>query len=227
MNPPQPVTSPAAEPTTQEKQKNFRQHWAEWMKDLPRLRFPDKPDMHYELIAPARLDVLLKDADPAAVKQIKEDIAFLNEEMIRLFRERDHNAKREQNLYRAYQISYLALAGFATALGSLQAVLLLSRPNLMPWIAFGETMVALLATFLATISGREPPMPRWLENRRRAEQLRREYFRFLVNLAPYDQEPSPEEIAQGFDHDIKRKMLLSERAADINRGVYPGEPNLG
>jgi hypothetical protein len=72
--------------------------------------------------------------------------------------------------------------------------------------------VALLATFLATISGRESPLPIWLNNRRRAEQLRREYFRYLMNLPPYDS-------IEGY----QRQMAASRRAADINRGVFPEE----
>jgi hypothetical protein len=69
-----------------------------------------------------------------------------------------------------------------------------------------------LVIFLATISGRSAPLPNWLNNRRRAEHLRREYFRFLMHLPPYD-EPVV----------YKRQELLSERAADINRGVNPDD----
>lgn len=227
--PPPPVSgsNPPLPASQGQKVRRRREGWAEWMRDLPLPRFPDKPEENFRLIDPAKLDALLANANENAAARIREDIEFLNAEMMTLFRDRDHNAKKEQNLYRAYQISYLALAGVATALGSFQAILLLNRPDVMPWIAFAETFVALLATFLATISGREPPMPRWLENRRRAEQLRREYFRFLVNLPPYDEEVSADEVAKGFTYEIKRKLLLSERIAEINRGAYPGEPNLG
>jgi len=49
-----------------------------------------------------------------------------------------------------------------------------------------------------------------LVNRRASEQLRREFFRYLAHLPPYDR-------LDGY----RRKLTLSQRSADINRGVYP------
>ena len=51
-----------------------------------------------------------------------------------------------------------------------------------------------------------------MSNRRRAEQLRREYFRFLTRMPPYDE-------VTGY----RRRMLLSKRVADINRGMHPDD----
>jgi hypothetical protein len=72
----------------------------------------------------------------------------------------------------------------------------------------------LMTTYLASVSGREAPLPIWLENRRRAEHLRRDYFRYLMNLTPYDN-------LEGYD----RRRLLSMRAANINRGFFPDSEN--
>lgn len=190
-----------------------RARWPAWMQELPRLKFhPEEPDLRAPLVSQAELDALLADADPEAATRIKEDIRFLEYELLRLFRQRDHRAKLHQNRYRKYQIGYLLLAVLATLIGSLQALSLATRPEVMPVWAFGETVVALVATFLATISGRESPMPLWITNRRRAEQLRREYFRYLANLPPYD-------TVEGY----RRSMLLSRRAAKINQGAFPEE----
>jgi len=93
-----------------------------------------------------------------------------------------------------------------------QALSIDSNPGLVPFFAFLETVIAAFVAYLATVSGREPPMPQWLTNRRASEQLRREFFRYLTHLPPYDK-------LDGY----RRKLTLSQRAADINRGVYPQE----
>jgi hypothetical protein len=198
----------SGEPVTQEK-KDFRKGWPIWAKQFPRFKFPP-PNADFELIDPARLDDVLKGSDPQMEAAIKEDIQFLEHELLRFFRDRDYEASKEQNQYRLYQLGYISLAALATLIGSLQALSLSSKPELVPFFAFLETLIALIATFLATISGREPPLPLWLTNRRRAESLRREYFRYLMNMPPYDG-------VAGFE----RRRLLSTRAADINRGVFP------
>ncbi len=199
---------PSAEPVTQER-KDFRKNWPVWAKQLPRWTFP-QPNQTFQLIDLEKLETILKDADPQSAQQIRDDMAFLEHELLRFFRDRDYEASKEQNQYRKYQIGYIVLAASATLIGSVQALSLNNAPNLVPFFAFLETVIALLATFLATISGREPPLPLWLANRRRAESLRREYFRYLMNVPPYDG-------VSGFE----RRRLLSTRAADINRGVFP------
>jgi len=196
------------QPVTQEK-KGFRHGWAAWLKQMPQMTFPP-PDPNFVIIKPEQVDQILAGKDPKAIQQIKEDIAFLDKELVRLFRDRDYEAKYQQNRYRVIQIAYTSLATLATLIGSLLALVLNSSPNLVPWLAFAETVVALLTTYIATVSGREPPLPLWLENRRKAEHLRREYFRYLMNLEPYDD-------LDGY----RRRQQLSERAANINRGFFP------
>lgn len=189
---------------------------AAWVRQLPVFNFkPEEPDPKYQLIDKDELRAVLKDVRPEIRQRIEADIEFLDYELLRLFRERDHQAKRNQNRYRLIQIVYLILAAVATMLGSAQALSVSSNPATMPIYAFAETLIALLATYLATVSGRESPFGIWLASRRRAEQLRREYFRFLMNMPPYDE----------FQwENFERKLMLSKRAADINRGVYPDEP---
>jgi hypothetical protein len=228
-NPPSPSTPPAEgsspptktvtqqmvaqvdEPSTQGK-TGFRKQSAAWFRDLPQFPTfkPAEPDQTYQLIEPQKLRDVLKGFDEDVIKKIEEDIQFMDYELLRLFRERDHEAKLQQNRYRLFQIGFIVLAAIATMIGSIQALMINNNPTIVPFFSFLETVVALMATFLATISGREAPLPNWLSNRRRAEHLRREYFRFLVNMPPYDS-------VEGY----QRRTLLSKRAADIADGIDP------
>ena len=191
---------------------DFRKKLPMWIKELPQFgRFqPEKPDSAYQLIDRESLRQVLESAPEPVRQEILEDIDFMNYELMRLFRDRDYRAKYNQNRYRRLQINFLILAVGATLIGSLQVITLSTNPEIMPLFAFLETVVALFTAFLAAVGGREPPQQQWLTNRRRAEQLRREYFRFLTRMPPYDE-------VQGYE----RRMLLSQRAADINRGMYP------
>ena len=171
---------------------------------------PSEPDEHAPLISPRDLEETLAGMDPAVVRQVQADVHFLEYELLRLFRQRDHQAKYQQNRYRRYQVLYLMLATVATLVGSGQALALMGKPEWLPVLALVETLIALVATFFAALGGRESPMPLWLSNRRKAEELRREYFRYLLRLPPYD-------TVQGH----RLAMLLSQRAADISRGAFP------
>jgi len=212
------VEAKVNQPNTQghdtSKPKRFRQYLQVWMQELPTYPFtPPEPDTNFQLIQEKDWLDIISQTDKDTAAQMEADKQFLDYELMRLFRERDHEAKKHQNRYRLIQIGFMLLAAVATMIGALQAIALSNDPTSLPLLAFTETLVALLATFLATVSGREPPLPIWLNNRRRAEQLRREYFRYLVNLPPYDS-------VTGY----QRQMTLSKRAADINRGVFPEEP---
>jgi hypothetical protein len=195
---------------TQEK-KGFREGWPSWAKQLPK-RTMGQPNENFQLIDRDALRNILREhgAEQESIDRIVEDMDFLDHELLRLFRVRDYNASEQQNRYRKNQISFSLLAALATIIGAFQALAVNDWPDLMPWLAFSETIVALITTYIATISGREPALPTWLMNRRHAEYLRREYFRYLMDLPPYDR-------VNGFE----RKQLLSIRAANINRGIYP------
>jgi hypothetical protein len=209
--PQQPRVKAVVEEFVSQGKKDFRKNWPEWVRQLPIPQFPPK-DTTFQLIDKQHLREAMarENADPEAVQRIEEDIEFLDHELLRLFRDRDYEAKFEQNRYRSFQIGFMLLATLATVMGSFQAIAVNTRPDVLPWLAFGETVVALFTTYLATISGRESPLPSWLENRRHAEYLRREYYRYLMDLPPYDE-------LSGYE----RKQMLSIRAANINRGVYP------
>jgi hypothetical protein len=192
--------------------------WApEWMKQLPYRKLPTpNPDFRLLSLKDEELQALEKQAKEDEVKaRLLEDMAYLDEEVLQLFKERDYDAKFQQNRYRFFQIGYILLAAAATVIGAILAVALDSNPEVVPWLGFAETLVAALTTYLATISSREPPLPLWLENRRKAEYLRREYFRYLMDLSPYDD-------LEGYD----RRRTLSTRAANINRGLFPDQETI-
>ncbi|NOG51295.1 MAG: hypothetical protein HND48_19125 [Chloroflexi bacterium] len=62
--------------------------------------------------------------------------------------------------------------------------------------------------------GRAAPAGYGCRDRLKAEHLRREYFRYLMRLEPYD----------GIEDRFDRETLLAKRAADINRGFFPESP---
>jgi hypothetical protein len=203
------------QPSTQEK-AGYREGWPAWAKQFPKWTF-NKPNDNYQLIDREQMRNLFKTGKykddneaKAALDKLEEDMDFLDKELLRLFRARDYNASKNQNNYRLYQIGFASLAALATIIGSFQALAVNDAPDVLPYLAFAETVVALFTTYLATISGRATPLPAWLENRRHAEYLRREYYRYLMDLEPYDG-------LSGFE----RKQQLSIRAANINRGIYP------
>lgn len=202
--------SPPAQPTTQG-QTPARKKSA-WLHDMPQFGTfkPSKPDTTYRLIDPAALQTLLAGHSDAVIARIQADMDYAEHELLRLFRARDYDAARNQNRYRKTQIFYIALAGLATAFGALQAYTLAGNPALSPWFGFAETVVALFTVFVATIVARRPPLRAWLSNRRIAEQLRREYFRFITNLPPYTDLNTDD-----------RRAELSKRAANINLGIEP------
>jgi hypothetical protein len=184
--------------------------WMAWVKQLPSLHI--QADPNFQLVNEGDLNYLLQKAKPEVAKRVRDDVQFMEHDLLRLFRERDLEAKVQQNRYRLYQIAYILLAAVATIIGSLQALLLNSQPKLVLALGLCETAVALFSTFLVQLGSREPPLPLWLSNRRRAESLRREYFRYLINLPPYD-------TLEGY----KRKLALSDRAASIYAGKFPAE----
>jgi hypothetical protein len=200
------------------KQSQFNRRRHPLLKELPYFtKFPPL-DPKFSLINEQQLTEFFEreQIDPELQTSIRTDLNFMEHELLRMFRDRDYKAKLHQNRYRLYQILYIWLAALAGMFGAVQALSIDSNPGLVPLFAFLETVIAAFVAYLATVSGREPPMPQWLTNRRATEQMRREFFRYLVHMPPYDK-------LDGY----RRKLTLSQRAADINRGVYPQDVSSG
>ena len=198
-------------PVSQAPKQNVSPWIPAWWRQLPYFFRFNKFDDTFQLLNPQQLEGLLKDVEPEVAGRIRRDIEVLEHEVLRLFRRLDYEAARQQNRYRRVQLEYAFLALVATILGSIMALTLESNPGFTPVLGFAETGIALLTAFILTITSDEPPQQLWLQNRLRAEHLRREYFRYLMRLSPYDT------IADDFD----RESLLAKRAADINRGFFP------
>jgi len=188
-----------------------RERWPEWLQQLPYFKLPPAK-AGFSLIDRVEMRKLLDGATPEALASIEKDLDHLEKELIPFFVRCDADASLQQNRYRLIQIGFIFLSMTATILGSVLALTASSIPGVVPYLAFAETVVALIATYLATVGGRQAPLDLWLKNRRRAESLRREFFRYLMDLPPYDE-------LEGY----RRRMLLSERAARVNAGQYPDD----
>ncbi len=191
-----------------------------WARDFPQFRFPNKPDEHYQLIRTEKLEALLNemDATEATRKRVREDMQFLDRELLRLFKGRDYEAKFHQNRYRRFQIIYIALAMLASIIASLQAMFQSRDLQTATILAGIAGFIALTASAVAILGERLPSFTFWMQERRSAEHLRREYYRYLLNLPPY----TTLNLKQ-------RKLLLSSRAAQISGGSYnrPEEEHVG
>ncbi|MBK8137877.1 MAG: DUF4231 domain-containing protein [Chloroflexi bacterium] len=208
-----PATGGGPAPISQSPNK-YRTWLPAWWRQLPRFFGFNEFRNDFELLDPRQLKELLASCDAVVAARIERDIEVLDHEVLRLFRRLDHEAAKQQNRYRRVQLEFALLALVATVLGSIMALTLETTPSLTPWLGLAETVIALLTSFIVALTSDEPPQQLWLQNRLRAEFLRREYFRYLMRLMPYD----------GLDDDFDRESLLAKRAADINRGFFPELP---
>jgi hypothetical protein len=203
-------TQVADQPVTQASKSRAKR--PEWLRRFPKLR-PDPIDTTFQLIPPDRLEKILGAVNPSAADRIRADVKFLEQPLLRLFRERDHEAYVHQNTHRLFQLSFIGLSVLATLIGSLLTLSLTGNATLAAVFGFIEAVIASVTAMLAALQGNRPPQALWLQNRLRAEYLRREYYRFLMNLEPYT---SLEEV--------HRRRLLEMRAAEINKGTFPETP---
>ncbi|MBL8132186.1 MAG: DUF4231 domain-containing protein [Anaerolineae bacterium] len=189
-----------------------------WWKQRPRRDFPAEPDPTFTLVGDALIQELTAkfSLDAEAIARIKTDIAHLEAELLRYFRETDHNAKKFQNGFRLYNWRLLMLATAATLVGSLQAISLSISPAMLLVLGALETIIALYTVYVVNARGRDASVEDWLKNRRMSEQLRREFFRYLMMLPPYNQD----------EKDFERKRKLSHRAAMIYADQIPDEPSI-
>lgn len=198
---------------TKSQGKNAKRVIFEWVRQIPRLR-PAPPNETFQLVSREDLEATIKDmkfdSDSVAAIRLRADREHLEKELMPFFRDRDFAAHSQQNNYRLYQLAFIVLAALATFIGSLQVWALKDAPNLIIFIGLSETFVALITVFIAQLMGNDNPFALWLDNREQAEQLRREYFRYLTDAVPYAGLVS-----------AKRRRRLSMRAAAINKGSDP------
>ena len=208
--PGQPANTPPQQPVSQQSPSARKR--PEWRRRFPKLK-ADPINTSFQLLDPARLEAMLKSLNPSAADRFRKDIQFLEQPLLRLFRERDHEAYVHQNTHRLFQLSFIILSVIATFVGALLTLTLTSNATMAAFLGFVEAVIAAITAALAALQGNRPPQALWLQNRLRAEYLRREYFRYLMNLEPYT----------SLD-EVQRRRALEMRAAEINMGVFPETP---
>ena len=225
------MSSPPPEPTDTVDYEPVQQHGTQrkvrfpflkrlqpvWFTQMPFKNIPNKPDESFQLINDDMIQEM-KDVyqlDAQSIAQIKADRAFMETELMRYFRELDVEAKVKQNEYRKHQIRILILASAATLTGAMQAISINNEPYLR-FFGFLEAVIALFTVFVIQIRSSDATLPGWLGARKKAEQLRREYFRFMLRLPPYDQEQPI----------YKLRLTLSARVAEIYNDKDPEEPSI-
>ena len=123
--PPSPPKAPPSTDSTGKKEPaapvsqgraDFRKRLPVWIQEMPQFgKFkPSEPDQNYQLLIRKDLEAVLKDVPEATRKEIFDDMDFMDYELLRLFRQRDYQAKFNQNRYRKQQIYFLMLAVAAT-----------------------------------------------------------------------------------------------------------------
>jgi len=209
-NPTTGQTNPPPQPVSQQSKSTAKA--PAWRRRFPKLR-ADPINNNFQLLDPEKLESILQDLNPTAADRFRKDIQFLEQPLLRLFRERDHEAYVHQNTHRLFQLSFIILSVIATLAGALLTLTLTSSATFAAFLGFIEAVIAAITAALASLQGNRPPQALWLQNRLRAEYLRREYFRYLMNLEPYT---SLEEV--------QRRRALEMRAAEINMGTFPETP---
>ncbi len=181
--------------------------WA-WLRDWPKRPGQIKPDQNYFMIDPAVLRAVLAGVDESTRKDIMADVDFADKEILETFRERDAEAKKQQNTYRILQLLVMSIAFLSTVLGGLQllATTDAEHPALLTVLSATEGLVVLITVIIVfPFADRNTVMSSWVHNRQRAEALRQEYFRFVTHQEPYDLVPEFTD----------RQDLLGDRIAQI------------
>ncbi len=218
--PPEPEKPVQQQPIAQraaEQRKAQFSGWV-WWQQRPKRAFPNEPDPNFKLVSDEMLEQLTQEfrLSPAAMARIRQDLGHLDHELLRYFRETDHAAKKFQNGFRLYNVRILILAAVATMIGAFQAISLSIDPSLLLVLGAAETIVALYTVYVVNTRSQDASLDDWLKNRRQSEQLRREFFRYLLYLPPY---------MEG-ELEYERKRKLSRRAASIYADQFPEEPSI-
>ncbi|MBK8024700.1 MAG: DUF4231 domain-containing protein [Chloroflexi bacterium] len=180
----------------------------EWLRSLPYFRFASEPSPNFQLIDPQALARVLRDVRPDIADAIRKELAFMEPEILRLFRERDFFAKQKLNRYILFELVVVLLVIGLVVVGSLRLWTTLTGGALSALLGVVAVIIALIAIFVSTVRGREAAYPQYMMHRSRAEFLRREYFRYLLNLPPYT-----------MDRGIEKMQTLALLAANLNRGA--------
>jgi Protein of unknown function (DUF4231) len=112
--------------------------------------------------------------------QLREDLDFLDEWLLPRFKECDLKAQREQNRHRRQQLLLVAAGSLGAVLGAVQAAL-----DHVKWPGLLVTLLAVLSAVFAQQVQHGQALPRYLDERARAERLRSVYFQYVVRVDRY------------------------------------------
>ncbi|MGZ4604076.1 MAG: DUF4231 domain-containing protein [Kineosporiaceae bacterium] len=107
--------------------------------------------------------------------ELREDLNFLAEKLVPEFVECDLAALREQNRHRRQQLLLVAAGSTGAVLGAVQAAF-----DDVRWPGLLVALVALLSAVFAQRVQHGRALPRYLDERAKAERLRSIYFQYLV-----------------------------------------------
>jgi hypothetical protein len=112
--------------------------------------------------------------------ELREDLDFLDEWLVPRFIECDLTAQRQQNRHRRQQLLLVAAGSLGAVLGAVQAALADDK-----WPALLVSLVAVLSAVFAQQVQHGHALPRYLDERARAERLRSVYFQYVVRVERY------------------------------------------
>jgi hypothetical protein len=118
----------------------------------------------------------------ATAPALADDFTALDDILLPVFHRLDEDALRSQNSFRLGQVVIILGGSLATALASVQAAL---GGGVTALGVAGALVSGALAAVVSYVRAREA-QKEYLTARLKAERLRREYFRYLGRLAPYD-----------------------------------------
>jgi hypothetical protein len=112
--------------------------------------------------------------------ELREDLDFLDEWLVPRFAECDLKAQLEQNRHRREQLLLVGAGSLGAVLGALQAALAEVK-----WPGLLLSLVAVLSAVFAQRVQHGQALPRYLDERARAERLRSLYFQYVVRVERY------------------------------------------
>jgi hypothetical protein len=188
--------------------------WDLLLQELPVRKY--RPGRDRTLIDDTQVRKLLATLDETNAASIQDDINTLNQEILPKYHINSRASKENKDRYLRYQVSYAVLAAGSILLASFQALLIGNdQHGLMFITGIIQASLASLLYYLALVSRRDNPLQKWVDNRRRTEGLRQEYFTYLLRLPPYDVDLNTH----------KRRGLLKSRAFAIHTfGKLPNKP---
>jgi hypothetical protein len=112
--------------------------------------------------------------------ELREDLTFLEKNLVPEFLERDRAALGAQNRHRREQLLLVSAGALGAVLGAVQAAF-----DTAKWPGVLVTLVAVLSAVFAQRVQHGQALPAYLDERAKAERLRSVYFQYIVGVDRY------------------------------------------